>query len=95
MATKTQAFSVSVKDYESLGQLVMDALVDYNNSSTSFDGKDAKCDEISAPMVGVGANSWRRGRTYSVIAFDPKRPNGQHHYDHQWLDGCHLLSKVW
>lgn len=48
----------------------MDALGNFPNYATSVSGNQAKCDEISAPKVGMGFNTWQRGRAYSVITFN-------------------------
>lgn len=73
MATATKTFNVSVKTHSEFGELVMDALERINNYSVSFDGKVVTCNEISAPKVGMGMNSWQRGRAYSTITFNPSK----------------------
>lgn len=55
-------------DFESI---IMNSLGTVPNFSVSVNGKAAKCDEISAPTVGMGFNKWTRGRAYSVIEYRP------------------------
>ncbi|MBE6135637.1 MAG: SHOCT domain-containing protein [Erysipelotrichaceae bacterium] len=72
MATKQFAISTDIKTKDAFEILIMDALGSIPNFSTSVNGLKAKCDEISAPTVGMGANSWTRGRAYTEIALFPK-----------------------
>lgn len=70
MATKTSEFSTEISGNEEFGCLIMDALGDFPNYATSVSGNTAKCDEITAPKVGMGFNKWQRGRAYSIITYD-------------------------
>lgn len=72
MATREDEFTVELSGNEEFGCLIMDALGDFANYATSVSGNEAKCDEITAPKVGMGFNTWRRGRAYSTITYDSK-----------------------
>lgn len=72
MATRESEFKVEISGEEEFGCLIMDALGDFPNYATSVSGNTAKCDEITAPKVGMGINTWQRGRAYSEIIYDEK-----------------------
>lgn len=70
MATKECEIKTELTGNDDFAGLVMDALGNFPNYATSVSGNQAKCDEISAPKVGMGFNTWQRGRAYSVITFN-------------------------
>lgn len=72
MATKENKFKVELSGSDDFACLIMDALGDFSNYATSVSGFEATCDEITAPKVGMGFNSWQRGRAYSTITYDDK-----------------------
>ena len=70
MATRSNTIKLDKEiDFETL---IMDALSSVPNFNVSVTGTTAKCDEISAPTVGMGFNKWTRGRAYTTITYDKK-----------------------
>lgn len=72
MATREDEIKVELSGNDAFESLIMDALGNFPNYATSVSGNKATCDEITAPKVGMGFNSWQRGRAYSIITYDAK-----------------------
>lgn len=64
MATKECEIKAELTGNDDFAGLVMDALGNFPNYATSVSGNQAKCNEISAPKVGMGFNAWQRGRAF-------------------------------
>ena len=71
MATRSK--SVVLKQNIDFDGLIMNALSSNPNFSVSINGNTAKCEEISAPTVGMGFNTWKRGRAYTTITYDERQ----------------------
>jgi hypothetical protein len=72
MAERTERVIIKANSNDDFQEIIMEALGNLSNFSVSIKNNTAECNEISAPMVGMGFNKWRRGRAYSTIFFDIK-----------------------
>ena len=72
MATYISECEITPMSYDDFGIIFMKAMEPLANYNASFDGEVGEIEEISAPTVGMGMNTWQRGRSYSTVYFEPE-----------------------